>query len=172
MPNAVRWGPCGADGPRRPRAARSCRHRPVVQASDPCVRPDAGVPSVEHVRGGSKHGVSPWRSPGVGPSPTQRPGEPVRYTDLERISEDVSGTGTPTLFGVDATAALTMPRRRPQRLVTGRRRLAAVTTGHRLADTDFDGLVAAALAGEQAAWEELVDRLQRVAWKAIGGFDL
>jgi RNA polymerase sigma factor (sigma-70 family) len=48
-----------------------------------------------------------------------------------------------------------------------------VTTGDRgLAGTEFDGLVAAALAGEQAAWEELVERLQRVAWKAIGGFDL
>jgi RNA polymerase sigma factor (sigma-70 family) len=48
-----------------------------------------------------------------------------------------------------------------------------VDTGRRgLGDADFDGLVAAALAGEQTAWEELVERLQRVAWKAIGGFDL
>lgn len=33
-------------------------------------------------------------------------------------------------------------------------------------------LVSRALAGEDAAWNELVDRLQRVAWRAIAGFDL
>jgi RNA polymerase sigma factor (sigma-70 family) len=38
--------------------------------------------------------------------------------------------------------------------------------------SSFDELVPAALAGERAAWEELVERLQNVAWKAIGGFDL
>jgi RNA polymerase sigma factor (sigma-70 family) len=36
----------------------------------------------------------------------------------------------------------------------------------------FDALVAAALAGESTAWDELVARLQRVAWRAIAGFDL
>jgi len=38
--------------------------------------------------------------------------------------------------------------------------------------SDFDGLVTRALAGERDAWEELVERLHRVAWRAIGGFDL
>ena len=38
--------------------------------------------------------------------------------------------------------------------------------------SDFDGLVTLALAGERDAWEELVERLHRVAWRAIGGFDL
>lgn len=41
-----------------------------------------------------------------------------------------------------------------------------------IADADFDRLVTAALAGEATAWEGLVARLQNVAWKAIGGFDL
>lgn len=36
----------------------------------------------------------------------------------------------------------------------------------------FGPLVAAALDGSTAAWDELVERLQRVAWRAIGGFDL
>jgi RNA polymerase sigma factor (sigma-70 family) len=39
-------------------------------------------------------------------------------------------------------------------------------------DDDFDELTHAALAGDQPAWEELVGRLQKVAWRAIGGFDL
>ncbi len=38
--------------------------------------------------------------------------------------------------------------------------------------TDFDDLVPAALAGDQSAWDQLVERLQKVAWRAIGGFDL
>jgi RNA polymerase sigma factor (sigma-70 family) len=39
-------------------------------------------------------------------------------------------------------------------------------------EPSFDDLVRRALAGEQAAWDQLVARLQRVAWRAIGGFDL
>jgi RNA polymerase sigma factor (sigma-70 family) len=39
-------------------------------------------------------------------------------------------------------------------------------------DPGFDDLVRGALDGEQRSWDELVDRLQRVAWRAIGGFDL
>jgi RNA polymerase sigma factor (sigma-70 family) len=42
----------------------------------------------------------------------------------------------------------------------------------RPSDPGFDPVVKRALAGEQAAWDELVTRLQRVAWRAIGGFDL
>lgn len=54
-----------------------------------------------------------------------------------------------------------------------RRRLPTVSAAvGGIADADFDGLVTAALGGERAAWEELVARLQNVAWKAIGGFDL
>jgi RNA polymerase sigma factor (sigma-70 family) len=41
-----------------------------------------------------------------------------------------------------------------------------------LQSADFDALVTLALDGERAAWEELVERLHRVAWRAIGGFDL
>ena len=33
-------------------------------------------------------------------------------------------------------------------------------------------LVALALAGERVAWEAIVDRYQRVAWKVVGTFDL
>jgi RNA polymerase sigma factor (sigma-70 family) len=36
----------------------------------------------------------------------------------------------------------------------------------------FDVLARSALAGDSAAWEELVARLQRVAWRSIAGFDL
>jgi RNA polymerase sigma factor (sigma-70 family) len=39
-------------------------------------------------------------------------------------------------------------------------------------EPDFDDLVRGALAGGQASWDQLVDRLQRVAWRAIAGFDL
>ena len=42
----------------------------------------------------------------------------------------------------------------------------------RFPTADFDALVALALDGERAAWEELVERLHRVAWRAIAGFDL
>jgi RNA polymerase sigma factor (sigma-70 family) len=44
--------------------------------------------------------------------------------------------------------------------------------GGRLRSLDFDALVALALDGERLAWEELVERLHRVAWRAIAGFDL
>ena len=41
------------------------------------------------------------------------------------------------------------------------------------ADEDgFEDLAQAALAGDQAAWDQLVARLQKVAWRAIAGFDL
>jgi len=46
------------------------------------------------------------------------------------------------------------------------------TTGRRLGGEDFNGLVALALARDKAAWEELVERLHKVAWHAIAGFDL
>ena len=36
----------------------------------------------------------------------------------------------------------------------------------------FEVLIEGALRGDQRAWDELVERLQRVAWRAIGGFDL
>jgi RNA polymerase sigma factor (sigma-70 family) len=36
----------------------------------------------------------------------------------------------------------------------------------------FEDLAEAALAGNQAAWDQLVARLQKVAWRAIAGFDL
>jgi RNA polymerase sigma factor (sigma-70 family) len=39
-------------------------------------------------------------------------------------------------------------------------------------DDDLEPLVRAALAGDQAAWDGLVERLHRVAWHAIAGFDL
>jgi RNA polymerase sigma factor (sigma-70 family) len=37
---------------------------------------------------------------------------------------------------------------------------------------DLPALVEAALADDQEAWGALVDRLQRVAWRSIAGFDL
>jgi RNA polymerase sigma factor (sigma-70 family) len=37
---------------------------------------------------------------------------------------------------------------------------------------DFEDLVPLAIGGDQAAWESLVARLQRVAWRSIAGFDL
>jgi RNA polymerase sigma factor (sigma-70 family) len=39
-------------------------------------------------------------------------------------------------------------------------------------EQELEALVARALAGERAAWEGLVARLQRVVWRAIGRFDL
>jgi len=39
-------------------------------------------------------------------------------------------------------------------------------------DDGFDALARAALAGDHAAWDQLVARLQKVAWRAISGFDL
>jgi RNA polymerase sigma factor (sigma-70 family) len=39
-------------------------------------------------------------------------------------------------------------------------------------DPGFDALVRGALVGDQRSWDQLVERLQRVAWRAIGGFDL
>jgi RNA polymerase sigma factor (sigma-70 family) len=44
--------------------------------------------------------------------------------------------------------------------------------GGRHESADFDALVALALDGESTAWDELVERLNRVAWRAIAGFDL
>jgi len=41
-----------------------------------------------------------------------------------------------------------------------------------LGETRFEVLVPRALAGERQAWEALVDRLKRVAWRSIAGFDL
>ena len=41
-----------------------------------------------------------------------------------------------------------------------------------LPQPDFDDLVRRALADDQRAWDELVAGLERVAWRAIGGFDL
>lgn len=37
---------------------------------------------------------------------------------------------------------------------------------------EFDSLVARALDGDSTAWEDLVERLHKVAWRAIAGFDL
>ena len=42
----------------------------------------------------------------------------------------------------------------------------------RYESADFDALVVFALDGESTAWDELVERLHRVAWRAISGFDL
>jgi RNA polymerase sigma factor (sigma-70 family) len=39
-------------------------------------------------------------------------------------------------------------------------------------EVDLGVLAHRALEGDQRAWDELVARLQRVAWRAIGGFDL
>ena len=39
-------------------------------------------------------------------------------------------------------------------------------------EQELEALVARALAGERAAWDGLVARLQRVVWRAIGRFDL
>jgi RNA polymerase sigma factor (sigma-70 family) len=39
-------------------------------------------------------------------------------------------------------------------------------------DDGFDVLARSALAGDPSAWDELVARLQRVAWRTIAGFDL
>lgn len=44
--------------------------------------------------------------------------------------------------------------------------------GHDTALEDFEVLVPRAVEGSQAAWEALVARLQRVAWRSIAGFDL
>ena len=60
---------------------------------------------------------------------------------------------------------------------TGRRRptrsLPAVTAASTPAGREaFEQLVPRAIAGDQGAWEELVTRLQRVAWRSIAGFDL
>jgi RNA polymerase sigma factor (sigma-70 family) len=52
------------------------------------------------------------------------------------------------------------------------RRVLRVDAHGRWLEPTFDDLVRGALAGEQDAWNELVARLQRVAWRAIGGFDL
>lgn len=41
-----------------------------------------------------------------------------------------------------------------------------------LGSASFDELAPLALAGQRLAWEALVARLQNVAWRSIGGFDL
>src|SRR5262245_22267922 len=38
--------------------------------------------------------------------------------------------------------------------------------------TRFEELVPRAIGGDRQAWESLVARLQRVAWRSIAGFDL
>lgn len=53
-----------------------------------------------------------------------------------------------------------------------RRRVHRVHPPDQRSDDGFDDLVRAALAGEPPAWEALVERLQRVAWRSISGFDL
>jgi RNA polymerase sigma factor (sigma-70 family) len=47
----------------------------------------------------------------------------------------------------------------------------ASTSGD-LGQASFEDLVPRALGGDRTAWEALVGRLQRVAWRAIAGFDL
>lgn len=39
-------------------------------------------------------------------------------------------------------------------------------------EDDFGPLVQAALSGDAAGWDRLVERLQKVAWRSIAGFDL
>jgi len=53
-----------------------------------------------------------------------------------------------------------------------RRRVLRVDAHGGLPQPDFDDLVRRALADDQRAWDELVAGLERVAWRAIGGFDL
>ena len=55
--------------------------------------------------------------------------------------------------------------------------LRAVTAGQGVSgrdahSEDFEQLVPLAIAGHEGAWETLVNRLKRVAWRAIAGFDL
>jgi RNA polymerase sigma factor (sigma-70 family) len=64
----------------------------------------------------------------------------------------------------------TMTRR--SRRVTCRRRVLQVVAGAHGSDDEFAPLVQAALAGDTAAWDQLVERLQKVAWRSIAGFDL
>ena len=47
----------------------------------------------------------------------------------------------------------------------------AKVTGERGPEA-FDALVPRAIDGDEAAWEALVSRLERVAWRSIAGFDL
>ena len=58
------------------------------------------------------------------------------------------------------------------RRVTCRRRVLQVVADGGRSDDEFAPLVQAALAGDAAAWEQLVQRLQKVAWRSIAGFDL
>jgi RNA polymerase sigma factor (sigma-70 family) len=52
-------------------------------------------------------------------------------------------------------------------------RLAGVTPAESSgSEASFEALTAAALAGNPAAWEALVERLKRVVWRALGSFNL
>jgi RNA polymerase sigma factor (sigma-70 family) len=46
------------------------------------------------------------------------------------------------------------------------------TASDELGQARFEDLVPRAVAGDRGAWEALVSRLQRVAWRSIAGFDL
>ena len=66
--------------------------------------------------------------------------------------------------------------RRPSAWTTGRRARPTVravgAASDELGQTRFEELVPRAIAGDRLAWEALVARLQRVAWRSIAGFDL
>jgi RNA polymerase sigma factor (sigma-70 family) len=53
-----------------------------------------------------------------------------------------------------------------------RRRVLRVDASGGTPAVSFEDLLPAALAGHQDAWDQLVARLERVAWRAITGFDL
>jgi len=55
---------------------------------------------------------------------------------------------------------------------TCRRRVLHVVADAGRTDDEFTPLVQAALTGDAAAWDQLVERLQKVAWRSIAGFDL
>lgn len=65
---------------------------------------------------------------------------------------------------------------RPARGLTGLPRTPSLrrvgTASDELGQTRFEDLVPRAVAGDRLAWEALVHRLQRVAWRSIAGFDL
>jgi len=66
-----------------------------------------------------------------------------------------------------------LDRRRSHPAFGGRHRLRLVGTLPAMpGDATFDELVGLALDGHKVAWEALVERLQRVAWRTIGGFTL
>jgi RNA polymerase sigma factor (sigma-70 family) len=55
---------------------------------------------------------------------------------------------------------------------TCRRRVLQVVADAGRSDDEFAPLVQAALTGDTAAWDRLVERLQKVAWRSIAAFDL